>query len=101
MTDIKDLIAKMDELPNAPLFLAGLPLSTVPFYTDDLKALAQRLDEAEKVIEHYADSEHWVDANWDGEPDRPIMYWDGESRCGHDCDYNGYDKARAYLSEKK
>ena len=72
-------------------------------YTDDLIALESRLTAAEerervlrKAVEHYADRGTWIDGNYDGEPDRPILYWDGVSRCSDDY-ANGYDIAQAAL----
>ena len=56
-----------------------------------LQALVQRLEQAEKVIEHYADEANWVGVNVNG-----------KEATNHDLfvpSDNGYDKARAYLSE--
>lgn len=98
MTDIKDLIAKIEALPvNEPLYIDSsapkdeyrCPHDNTNLDTSDIKALVQRLEQAEKVIGHYADVDRWY-ARADGTDDE-IVYA---------CPFgNGYDKARQYLSE--
>lgn len=55
MTDIKDLIAKINRLPSAEDLLCGPPsdyglVTAMDITTDDLKALVQRLERAEQTI---------------------------------------------------
>jgi hypothetical protein len=51
---VDGIIEKIHELPDEkPLFLANLPISDMPFFTDDLKSLASAYEAAVKDRDRY------------------------------------------------
>jgi hypothetical protein len=69
----------------------------VPFYMADFaiaetKALRERLERAEAVIRHYADLNHWLNADLS-------ITTEGFYANEYDFERNGFDKAREYLDE--